>query len=77
MSVSRQSVLQEAAMPFSVAGYEDRAQECVKLANQAKDQMVRSELLTLRQTYLNIAGRLRGLGLDTEYPRKTADSREG
>lgn len=46
-------------MPYSVEGYETRAQECVKLANQATDQLVQMELLKLRQTYLTIAERLR------------------
>jgi hypothetical protein len=48
-----------ADMPYSIDGYEIRAQECVKLANQATDQMVQIELLKLRQTYLTIAERLR------------------
>lgn len=46
-------------MPYSVKGYEVRAQECVKLANQAADELVQMELLRLRQTYLTIAERLR------------------
>jgi hypothetical protein len=64
-------------MPFSVAGYQERARECITLANQAKDQMIRVELLKLRQTYLNIAERLRRQGFETEYPRQNAfDSHE-
>lgn len=59
-------------MPYSVAGYEDRGQECVRLANQAKDQMIRAELLKLRQTYLNIADRLRKQGFETEYSRTSS-----
>jgi hypothetical protein len=47
-------------MPYSVKGYEDRAKECVELANKASDQLIRMELLKLRQTYLTIAGRLKG-----------------
>ena len=43
----------------------DRAEECVKLANQASDQMIRMELLKLRQTYLTIAERLRGQGFES------------
>ena len=48
-------------MSYSVEGYEVRAAECVRLANQAKDALVQKELLTLRQTYLQIAERLRDL----------------
>ncbi|MEJ0028342.1 MAG: hypothetical protein WDN01_20130 [Rhizomicrobium sp.] len=51
-------------MPYSVEGYADRAQECVTLANQAKDPMIRMELLKLRQTYLTIAERLRRQGFE-------------
>lgn len=51
-------------MPYSVEGYADRADECVKLANLAQDAMVRMELLKLRQTYLNIAERLRRQGFE-------------
>ncbi len=51
-------------MPYSVEGYADRAEECVKLANQAKDPMIRMELLKLRQTYLTIAERLRRQGFE-------------
>ncbi len=69
MSMSRQSALEGQPMPFSVAGYQERAQECVKLANQATDEMVRVELLKLRQTYLNIAERLRRQGFETDYSR--------
>ena len=45
-------------MTYTVQGYEARAAECIKLANQAQDQLVQMELLKLRQTYLNIAQRL-------------------
>ncbi|MEI9990990.1 MAG: hypothetical protein WDM86_13215 [Rhizomicrobium sp.] len=51
-------------MPYSVEGYAERAEECVKLANQAKDPMIRMELLKLRQTYLTIAERLRQQGFE-------------
>jgi hypothetical protein len=51
-------------MPYSVKGYTDRAEECVKLANLAQDSMVRMELLKLRQTYLNIAERLQRQGFE-------------
>ena len=46
-------------MVYTVEGYEARAQECVSLAIQAKDELIRRELLILRQTYLGIAERLR------------------
>lgn len=49
-------------VPHSIKGYEDRAQECVRLANATSDQMISAELLKLRQTYLNIAERLRNQG---------------
>lgn len=45
-------------MPYGPDGYQARAQECVRLANQAMDPMVQMELLRLRQTYLAIADRL-------------------
>jgi len=56
-------------MPYSVTGYKDRANECVKLANLADDELVRRELLNLRQTYLNIAERLRRQGFESGAPR--------
>jgi hypothetical protein len=48
-------------MPYSAPGYETRAEECVRLANLTSDEMIRGQLLTLRQTYLKTAGRLRSL----------------
>ena len=56
-------------MPYSIEGYEARADECVRLANQASDQLIRSELLKLRQTYLHVAERLRQQGFEAE-PRR-------
>jgi len=47
------------AMAYTAEGYEERARECVALANLARDELVQRELLKLRQTYLNIALRLR------------------
>jgi len=35
-----------------------RAEECVRLANLAVDELIRNELLTLRQAYLRTAERL-------------------
>ena len=49
------------AMPYSADGYDARAKECVRLANQTADEMVQRELLSLRQTYLRTAAELRGL----------------
>jgi hypothetical protein len=40
---------------------EAHAQECVRLANLSKDEVVRAELLKLRQDYLRSAERLRAL----------------
>lgn len=48
-------------MPYSADGYDARAKECVRLANQAADEMIQRELLSLRQTYLRMAGELRNL----------------
>lgn len=50
------------AVSCSPAGYEARARECVRLANQSQDRMLQAELLRLRQTYLAIAERLRRHG---------------
>ena len=51
-------------MPYSVEGYETRAEECARLAHEAKDQLIQMELLKLRQTYLQIANRLRNSGTE-------------
>jgi hypothetical protein len=56
-------------MPYSVEGYAERAEECVKLANLASDPMIRMELLKLRQTYLTIAERLRRQGFESAPAR--------
>lgn len=61
-------------MTYSVNGYEERARECVHLANQAEDPMIRAELLKLRQTYLNIAQRLRQQGFEEESAHGRATS---
>jgi len=39
-------------------GYDMRAEECIRLASVTEDNILRRELLTLRQTYLRIASRL-------------------
>ena len=48
-------------MPYTAKGYETRAEECVRLANLATDGMIRQQLLSLRQTYLTTATRLRAM----------------
>jgi hypothetical protein len=52
-------------MPYSVETYIVRAEECVRLANLAVDDLIRSELLTLRQSYLRTAERLSQLPSQT------------
>ena len=51
-------------MPHSVEGYEGRAHECVRLANQTDDELIRGELLKLRQAYLHVARRLHEQGFE-------------
>jgi len=48
-------------MPYSAKAYAGRAEECVRLANLATDDLIRRELLTLRQSYLQTAERLNGM----------------
>lgn len=45
-------------MTYNVEGFKFRADECVRLANLAQDQMIQRELLSLRQVYLKAAERL-------------------
>jgi hypothetical protein len=45
-------------VPYSPNGYQSRAEECVRLANLTRDEMLSAELLKLRQSYLHIAERL-------------------
>lgn len=42
-------------MPHSAIGYAKRAAECARLANLTMDGMLQSELLRLRQNYLQVA----------------------
>jgi hypothetical protein len=51
-------------LPYSATGYERRAEECVRLANLTKDEMLSAELLKLRQSYLVIAARLKKISRD-------------
>ena len=41
--------------------YEERAEECVRLANLTKDDLIQTTLLRLRKTYLRTAARLRAV----------------
>ena len=45
-------------MPYSALGYARRAAECARLANHTRDELIRGELLRLRQGYLRTAERL-------------------
>ena len=49
----------KSASPYSPHGYEARADQCLDLARQAKDKLIRMELMKLRRTYLAIAQRLK------------------
>ena len=48
-------------MPDAIQGYEARADEAARLANLTEDEILRAQLLTLRQQYLATAERLRAL----------------
>ena len=48
-------------MSYAVEALIFRAEECVRLANLTKDGMIQREILTLRQTFLKTAERLREL----------------
>lgn len=43
---------------FTAAACEQRAEECVRLANLTADEIVRAEILTLRQAHLAKARRI-------------------
>ena len=45
-------------MAYGPDDFTARAEECVRLANMTKDQMIQRELLELRQIYLQTAARL-------------------
>jgi len=49
----------ESVSPYSPLAYEARADACLDLARQAKDKLIRMELMKLRRTYLAIAQRLK------------------
>ena len=42
-------------MTYSPQGYLARADECVRLANLTKDEMLQTAILRLRQSYLQVA----------------------
>jgi len=44
---------------YAAEDYEERGEECARLANLTKDELIRKELLILRQNYLQTAERLR------------------
>jgi len=48
-------------MAYDVEAFRFRAEECVRLANLAKDEMIQRELLSLRQSYLRTVERLAGM----------------
>ncbi|MBI3675436.1 MAG: hypothetical protein HY243_02340 [Proteobacteria bacterium] len=50
--------------------YAQRAEECVRLASLAQDELIRAELLRLRQTYLNVAAKLANSPGDDMASRK-------
>jgi hypothetical protein len=56
-------------MSYNVEGFRFRADECVRLANLSKDQMIQRELLSLRQVYLKAAERLSELSLSAMQDR--------
>ncbi len=57
-------------MPYTATSYEVCAEKCVKLANLAINQVVRADILKLRQSYLHSAQRLRATGpVATEDPK--------
>jgi hypothetical protein len=43
------------AVPFSAEGYRVRAEECLRLASDTADQLIRSELLNLARLYARLA----------------------
>jgi hypothetical protein len=47
----------------TAAKHLERAEECVRLANLARDSRVQAELLMLRQAYLRSAAELRKIEL--------------
>jgi hypothetical protein len=54
-------------MSYTVDGYEHRAHECARLASLTDDDIVRSDLLELRQNYSKIAERLKQQGFQATH----------
>jgi len=46
-------------MSYSAKDYSARAEECARLANLTDDELIRRELLQLRQAYLQTSERLK------------------
>lgn len=46
-------------MAYAAESFVTRAEECARLANLTKDDLIQKELLHLRQSYLQTAGRLK------------------
>lgn len=46
-------------MPFSAEGYRARTDECLRLASDTADGLIRSELLKLAQLYARLAQAMR------------------
>ena len=61
-------------MTYSVTGYRSRAEECVRLANATKDEMLRAAILGLRQQYLHIARRLGEMDIPPRRPDANMDT---
>lgn len=58
-------------MPYSAEGYRKRAEECVRLAHMANDDMIRASILRLRQSYLEVARNLESeMGQNDDLPRR-------
>jgi hypothetical protein len=55
------SIHAEGIMVYTAASFIARAEECVRLAALARDDLVRHELLRLRESYLQTAERLERL----------------
>ena len=54
---------------YSIDGYDSRAMECARLANQTPYEVIQRELLNLRQTCLKVAQRLREQGFGSSTDR--------
>jgi len=50
-------------MGISASGYEERAEQCGRLAADTDDVLLKAELLKLREAYRNLADCLREISL--------------